>query len=83
MMFYSMLKADAYASDDLRAYRMLPAEKRLVRKAHTFTVEGKNAQLRHYLARFHRRTKCYSKSVHSIYDALTLLIHKINKTILC
>jgi insertion element IS1 protein InsB len=83
MMFYSSLKAERYATDDYRAYRLLPKEKRLVGKAHTFTIESKNSQVRHYLARFHRRTKCYSKSVHSIYDALTLLIHKINTCILC
>jgi insertion element IS1 protein InsB len=82
-MFYSNLKANCYATDGYRAYRLLPPEKHLVGKAHTFTIESKNSQIRHYLARFHRRTKCYSKSVHSIYDALTLLIHKINITILC
>ena len=83
MCFREALEAEYYATDDFRAYRFLPPEKRLIGKAHTFTVEGKNSQLRHYLARFHRRTKCYSKSVRSIYDALTLLIHKLNITILC
>ena len=31
-------------------------------KAHTFTIESWNARLRHYLARLHRKTHCYSKS---------------------
>lgn len=82
MMFYSDLKAESYATDDYRAYRLLPEEKRLIGKAYTFTIEGKNSQIRHYLARFHRRTICYSKSIHMIYDSLTLLIHKLNITIL-
>ena len=31
-------------------------------KARTFTIESGNARLRHYLARLHRKTHCYSKS---------------------
>jgi insertion element IS1 protein InsB len=66
------LDAECYATDGFRAYNKLPPQKHLIGKAHTFTVEGKNSQLRHYLARFHRRTKCYSKAVHMIFDSLTL-----------
>ena len=83
MFFHCELEAEYYATDGFRAYNKLPPEKHLLGKAHTFTVEGKNSQLRHYLARFHRRTKCYSKSVAMIYASLTLLIDKLNITILC
>ncbi len=83
MFFCHALDAECYATDGFKAYRALPPKKHLVGKAYTFTVEGKNSQLRHYLARFHRRTKCYSKAVHMIFDSLTLLIHKLNITILC
>ena len=82
MFFCHGLSARCYATDDFRAYRLLPKEKRLIGKAHTFTVESKNSQLRHYLARFRRKTKCYSKAAHMVFDSLTLLIHKINNTIL-
>jgi len=82
MLFLNALDAECFATDGFKAYHILPPEKHLVGKAHTFTVEGKNSQLRHYLARFHRRTKCYSKAVHMIFDSLTLLAHKINITII-
>jgi len=34
--------------------------------------------VRHYLARFKRETKCYSKSVEMIVISLNLLINKLN-----
>ncbi|MRM96885.1 IS1 family transposase, partial [Riemerella anatipestifer] len=37
-------------------------ERHVTSKAETFTVEGYNSRIRHYLARFKRKTKCYSKS---------------------
>ena len=46
-------------------------------KAGTFTVESKNSQIRHYLARFHRKTKCYSKSIHMVIASLNLLFLKL------
>ena len=47
-----------YASDDWKIYRSLPVEKRLVGKKHTTQIESLNATVRHYLARFARRTRC-------------------------
>jgi insertion element IS1 protein InsB len=38
----------------------VPAEKHLQTKRETFTVEGYNCRIRHYLARLYRRTLCYS-----------------------
>ncbi len=32
-------------------------------------VEGENTRLRHYLARLHRKTLCYSKSVEMLRQA--------------
>ncbi|MBD6621297.1 IS1 family transposase, partial [Komarekiella sp. 'clone 1'] len=34
----------------------------LVKKTYMTRIEGENTRLRHYLARRHRRTLCYSKS---------------------
>ncbi|MDR2158290.1 MAG: hypothetical protein LBO02_03185 [Holosporaceae bacterium] len=46
-------------------YNSVISGSRLIqRKAYTFTVESKNSQLRRYIARFVRKTKCYSKSLH-------------------
>lgn len=35
----------------------------IVSKAYLTRVEAENSRLRHYLARLHRKTLCYSKSV--------------------
>jgi insertion element IS1 protein InsB len=82
LLFLHPLRADIYATDHYRAYNILPQDHHIRSKAHTFTVESKNSQIRHYLARFHRRTKCYSKAVHMVIATLTIffnrqLIHKL------
>jgi insertion element IS1 protein InsB len=41
---------------------LIPVDIHVQSKAETFTVEGYNSLVRHFLARFARRTKCYSKS---------------------
>lgn len=38
-------------------------------------VEGENILLQHYLARLHRKTLCYSKSLDMFKHAIRLLIH--------
>lgn len=38
-------------------------------------VEGENTWLRHYLARLHRKTLCYSKSVDMLKHSVPLLRH--------
>ena len=48
-------------------------------KAETYTVEGYNSILRHFLARLKRKTKCYSKSVQMLIYSLKLLMLKRNK----
>lgn len=45
-------------------------------KAETSLVESKNSLIRHYLARFHRKTKRYSKTVDMIFHSLILLFYK-------
>ncbi len=47
----------------------------LVSKAAMTRVEGENCRLRHYLARLHRPTLCYSKSIDMLYRAVGLLIY--------
>jgi insertion element IS1 protein InsB len=60
---------------------MIPAEKLLQTKSETFTIESYNGQIRHFLARFRRKTKYYSKSVEMITLSLQLLMAKRNKSI--
>ena len=42
--------------------QFVPSKKHRQSKAETYTVEGSNSLLRHFLARFRRKTKCYSTS---------------------
>ena len=58
--------------------QMMPAEKLRQSKEETYTVEGYNTRLRHYLARLKRKTLCYSKSWLMLHYSLLLLMHKLN-----
>ena len=73
------MNVNYYASDYWKSYEeFIPAEKHLQTKAETFTVEGYNSRIRHYLARFRRKTKCYSKATFMIEISLNLLMLKLN-----
>ena len=68
-----------YCSGHWKSYcEFIPAEKYIRSKAQTFTVEGYNSRIRHYLARFKRKGKCYSKALHMIEKSLKLLFLKLN-----
>ncbi|AEK24299.1 Insertion element IS1 4 protein insB [Capnocytophaga canimorsus Cc5] len=57
----------AYCTDYWKSYKeFIPAEKHLQTKAETYTVESYNSRIRHYLARFRRKTKCYTKQLYMI-----------------
>ena len=43
--------------------------------AYMTRVEGENTRLRHYLARLHRKTLCYSKSEEMLKHSIRLLLH--------
>jgi insertion element IS1 protein InsB len=72
-------EARIYATDYWKSYaEFLLADKHIQSKAETYTVEGYNSRIRHYLARFKRRGKCYSKSVDMLEASLNLLFLKLN-----
>ena len=76
------LKVNIFTSDYWKSYEeFLPSEKHLQSKAETYTVEGYNSRIRHYLARFKRKTKCYSKTEYMIEVSLNLLFMKLNNNI--
>ena len=58
---------------------LVPPEKHIQSKAETFTVEGYNSLFRHFLARFRRKTKCYSKSEPMLRYSVLLLMAKGNE----
>ncbi len=47
----------------------------LVNKTYMTRIEGENTRLRHYLARLHRKTLCYSKSIEMLKASVRLLLH--------
>jgi insertion element IS1 protein InsB len=50
-------------TDYFKIYRdYFPADKHIASKKETYTVESVNSDIRHYIARFRRKTKCTSKS---------------------
>ena len=72
----------AVMADYWKSYKeMIPAEKLVQSKAETYTVESYNGLIRHFLARFRRKTKCYSKSEEMIKWTLILFMAKRNNSI--
>ena len=69
--------AITYTSDFWRDYNgLFPDGRHLQGKAHTYTVESMNNQLRCYLARLRRKTHCYSKSLANLRDSLLLVFQR-------
>lgn len=58
--------------------QFVPSEKHRQSKAETYTVEGYNSLVRHFLARFRRKTKCYSKSEPMLRFSVMLLMAQWN-----
>lgn len=52
------------------------AKKHYMTKAETSLVELFNSLIRHYLARFNRKTKRYSKALDMIYNSIMMLFNK-------
>ncbi len=52
------------------------AEEHHVTKAETWLVESKNSLIRHYLARFNRKTKRYSKAFNMGKNSILMLFYK-------
>ena len=68
-----------YVTDGYPVYPVfIEDDSHLVSKTYMTRVEGENTRLRHYLARLHRKTLCYSKSVEMLKCSLRLLLHYLN-----
>ncbi len=60
--------------DSWKVYPKITPEAQLVQsKTETSTLESRNASIRHFLARFRRRTKSYSKSKDMVSMSFLLL----------
>jgi insertion element IS1 protein InsB len=65
-----------YVTDGWKVYPMFIQQgDHMVSKTYMTRVEGENTRLRHYLARLHRQTLCYSKSLDMLKCSLRLLLH--------
>ncbi len=65
-----------YVTDGWKVYpQFIDSGDQIVSKIYMTRVEGENTRLRHYLARLHRKTLCYSKSVEMLKYSLRLLLH--------
>ncbi len=65
-----------YVTDGWSVYPIfIPEGDQIVSKTYMVRVEGENTRLRHYLARLHRKTLCYSKSVEMLAHSIRLLLH--------
>ncbi len=66
-------------TDHWKAYqKIIPQNKHVSSKAEAFTVEGYNSLFRHFLARLRRKSKCYSKNVNRLKEAIMMLMLKRN-----
>ena len=70
-------KIHQVATDYWKPYgEFVPKEIHLQSKAETYTVEGYNSLLRHFLARLRRKSKCYTKSISMLRHSVVLFMIK-------
>lgn len=72
-----------YCTDGLSTYEALNYHQgsHLVAegKTQTYSVEGGNADLRHYLARLAKKSRCFSRCIHALRRAVALFVDCWNK----
>jgi IS1 family transposase len=72
----SQWRCHFYVTDGWKVYPKFIADgDQIISKTYMTRVEGENTRLRHYLARLHRKTLCYSKSLAMLKHSIRLLIH--------
>ncbi len=65
-----------WITDGYKVYpQFIPDGDQIVSKTYMTRVEGENGRMRHYLARLHRKTLCYSKSKKMLSLSINLLIY--------
>ena len=72
-----------YYSDLMASYKKLvyyPGKHiPMPNKSETYRVEGVNAELRHYLSRLHRRSRCFSRCADALRRAVKLFTYAWNQ----
>ena len=65
-----------FLTDDWEGFhRLIPEDQLFTGKDLTFPIEQDNSNVRHYLARFRRRSKVTSRAKHMVDSSLRLLHH--------
>jgi insertion element IS1 protein InsB len=76
-------QAQQYYSDAFGVYAQLiydPGQHQaLPDKSQTYSVEGCNAELRHYLARLARRSRCFSRCLEALRRAIKIFVFAWNR----
>jgi len=75
-------RAKTYFSDAFNTYKELcwwGTHRVMYDKSETYSVEGDNAELRHYLARLTRKSRCFSKCINALRRAVELFVWCWNK----
>lgn len=75
-------KAEDYYTDGFLMYQDLSywgKHKMLKDKSQTYSVEGGNADLRHYLARLQRASRCFSRCFKALARAVELFVYFYNE----
>jgi insertion element IS1 protein InsB len=73
----SDLGCKQFCTDECPAYsEFLDKDKHVISKQGTTQIESYNSNIGHYLARFRRKTKCYSKKARMVCLSLYLLMYK-------
>ncbi len=75
-------KANHYYSDAYSAYSEIcyyGTHMSLKNKSQTYTVEGINSDLRHYIAPLHRKSKFFFRSIDTAKVVLKIFVHTFNK----
>jgi insertion element IS1 protein InsB len=75
------MSGKTFVTDDWEAYhRLIPEDQLFTGKDLTFPIEQDNSNVRHYLARFRRKTKVVSKC-HTMVDLSLRLLHHLQDPI--
>ena len=69
-----------WITDGYKVYPKFMTEgDQIISKTSMTRIEGENSRLRHYLARLHRKTFCYSKSKEMLFLSIKLLIYYLKE----
>ena len=75
-------KAEYYCTDGYRGYVDIVYPGKHIRNIHnksdTFTVEGINADLRHYIPILRRKSRCFSRNIETLRAVLDLFVQAYN-----